>query len=59
MFDAATRHPIAGSTAVYALVTAATGNPALVLAPVVMGALFGWHRHATGGIEAPVLIHLT
>jgi hypothetical protein len=59
VFDATADRPIAGSTAVYALVTAATGNPALVLASVVMGALFGWQRHTTGGLEAPVLTHLT
>lgn len=59
VFDATAGRPIAGSTAVYALVTAGTGNPALVLASVLMGALFGWQRRTTGGIEAPVLTHLT
>ncbi|HKN98392.1 MAG TPA: CPBP family intramembrane glutamate endopeptidase, partial [Pseudonocardiaceae bacterium] len=47
------------ATAGYALVTTATRNPALVLASVVMGALFGRQRLSTGGIEAPVLTHLT
>ena len=46
------------STAVYALVTCVTRNPALVLASLVMGTLFGWQREATGGIRAPVLTHL-
>jgi uncharacterized protein len=51
--------PVLGSTAVYGLATAATRNPALVLASLVMGALFGAQRRVTGGIQAPVLTHLT
>lgn len=53
------RHPVAVSTAAYALVTVATRNPALVLAAAVMGPVFGLQRRATGGIQAPVLTHLT
>lgn len=53
------QHPLPASTAVYALVTCATRNPALVLASLVMGTLFGWQREATGGIRAPVLTHVT
>ncbi|HEU0104087.1 MAG TPA: type II CAAX endopeptidase family protein [Mycobacteriales bacterium] len=52
-------HPVALSTAVYALATVATRNPALVLAAGVMGALLGAQRRASGGIQAPVLTHLT
>jgi membrane protease YdiL (CAAX protease family) len=52
------RAPIGVSTAVYALTTTATRNPALVLASVVMGTLFGAQRRATGGIQAPLLTHL-
>jgi hypothetical protein len=52
-------HPVAASTALYALVTSATRNPALVLAAIVMGTLFGWQRRVSGGIQAPVLTHLT
>ena len=52
-------HPVAASTALYSLVTASSRNPALVLAAVVMGTLFGWQRRASGGIEAPMLTHLT
>jgi membrane protease YdiL (CAAX protease family) len=60
LYDTVTdRHPVVVSTAVYALVTGVTRNPALVLAAVVMGAVFGWQRQATGGIQAPVLTHLT
>jgi hypothetical protein len=53
------QHPVATSTAVYGLATVATRNPALVLASVVMGALFGLQRRASGGIQAPMLTHLT
>ena len=53
------RHPVALSTAVYALATTTTRNPALVLAAGVMGTLLGAQRRASGGIQAPVLTHLT
>ena len=51
--------PVVKSTAVYALATTATRNPSLVLASAVMGALFGAQRRASGGIQAPMLTHLT
>jgi uncharacterized protein len=53
------RHPVALSTVVYSLATTATRNPALVLASAAMGTLFGLQRRATGGIQAPILTHLT
>ena len=53
------RQPVARSTAVYALATVPTRNPALVLASVPMGALLGLQRRASGGIQAPLLTHLT
>lgn len=53
------RYPVAVSTAAYALATVATRNPALVLAAAAMGTLFGLQRRASGGIQAPVLTHLT
>ena len=56
---AGTQNPVAKSTAVYALATTATRNPALVLASGVMGTLFGLQRRASGGIQAPMLTHLT
>ncbi|WP_242530245.1 CPBP family intramembrane glutamic endopeptidase [Nocardioides aromaticivorans] len=55
----AERSPVAGSTAVYALATTTTRNPALVLAAVVMGWLFALQRRASGGIQAPLLTHAT
>ncbi|HEV7656196.1 MAG TPA: CPBP family intramembrane glutamic endopeptidase [Mycobacteriales bacterium] len=51
--------PVAGSTAGYVLATAATRNPALILASVPMGALFALQRKASGGIQAPIVTHLT
>jgi membrane protease YdiL (CAAX protease family) len=53
------QRPVVISTAVYALVTLATGNPMLVFAAVVVGLLFGLQRRASGGILAPMLTHLT
>jgi membrane protease YdiL (CAAX protease family) len=51
--------PVLSSTTVYTLTTAATRNPALVLAAGVMGTLFGYQRRATQGLQAPLLTHLT
>ncbi len=53
------QHPVALSTAAYGLATVTTRNPALVMAATVMGTLFGAQRRASGGIQAPVLTHLT
>jgi membrane protease YdiL (CAAX protease family) len=52
-------HPVVASTAVYTLATTTTRNPALVLAAGVMGTLFGLQRRASGGVQAPLLTHLT
>ncbi|MET7772658.1 CPBP family intramembrane glutamic endopeptidase [Nocardia sp. NPDC005366] len=59
VYAAARTHPVAVSTAVYMGTTAATRNPALVLASAVMGALFAVQRRWTGGVRAPILTHLT
>jgi uncharacterized protein len=53
------RRPVVTSTGAYLLTTVATRNPALVLASGVMGGLFAMQRRATGGIEAPMLTHVT
>ena len=50
--------PVVTSTAVYAVATATTRNPALVLAAGVMGTLFGLQRRASGGLQAPTITHL-
>ena len=51
--------PVAKTTAVYTLATVPTRNPALILAAGVMGTVFAVQRRATGGIQAPLLTHLT
>jgi membrane protease YdiL (CAAX protease family) len=51
--------PVLKSSAVYSLATVATRNPALVLASVPMGLLFALQRRASGGIQAPVISHVT
>jgi CAAX protease family protein len=53
------RHPVLASTGIYTLAATATRNPALILASGTMGMLFGLQRRTTGGIQAPVLTHLT
>ncbi len=59
LYAAAGNYPVTLSTAVYSLATTATRNPALVLASAAMGTLLGLQRRATGGIQAPILTHLT
>jgi len=49
----------AASTGVYTLATATTRNPSLVAAAGVMGSLFALQRRASGGLQAPLLTHLT
>jgi uncharacterized protein len=56
---AGVEHPVLKTTAVYTLATVPTRNPALVLAAGVMGTLFAFQRRASGGIQAPLLTHLT
>jgi membrane protease YdiL (CAAX protease family) len=51
--------PALATTIVYVVVTAATGNIALVIAAAVMGALFSLERLSTRGVFAPMLTHLT
>ncbi len=51
--------PLASTTLAYAASTAATGNPALVLAGLVTSVIFGWQRAATGGVLAPAVTHVT
>ena len=51
--------PVVTSSAVYTLATVATRNPALVIASVPMGLLFALQRRASGGIQAPMISHVT
>lgn len=52
------RWRVVGSTALYCLVTACAGIPLLVLAALLLGALVGLQRRATGGFLAPTVTHL-
>ena len=52
-------YPLAKTTLAYAATTAATRNPALVLAGTATSVLFGLQRRTSGGILAPALTHLT
>ena len=51
--------PLRSTTLAYAASTAATGNPALVLAGLATSVVFGWQRAATGGVLAPAVSHVT
>jgi membrane protease YdiL (CAAX protease family) len=51
--------PLRKTTLAYAASTAATGNPALVLAGLATSVVFGWQRAATGGVLAPAVTHVT
>ena len=48
-----------GQTLAYTATTAATRNPALMLAGTATSVLFGLQRRISGGILAPALSHLT
>jgi membrane protease YdiL (CAAX protease family) len=58
LYAATPRHPVAVTSAAYALATLATGNVTLVLAAVLLGVLVGLERRATGGIQAPIITHV-
>jgi membrane protease YdiL (CAAX protease family) len=51
--------PGVDTTIIYIVVTAATGNVALVIAAVVMGSLFSIERLSTRGVLASTVTHLT
>jgi membrane protease YdiL (CAAX protease family) len=51
--------PAIATTIAYVVVTAATGNVALIIAAAVMGVLFSLERLSTRGILAPTVTHLT
>ena len=58
-YAAVTRHPVPVTTLAYAVATLATGNLMLGFAAVLLGAVVGLQRRATGGILAPILTHVT
>lgn len=51
-------HPVAVSTLLYVITTAASGNPMLGFAAVILGTICALERRATGGVLAPTLTHL-
>jgi hypothetical protein len=51
--------PLRTTTLAYAASTAATGNPALVLAGLITSVIFGWQREVSGGVLAPAVTHVT
>ena len=59
VYAATPRHPVPVTTTAYVLATAATGNVMLSFAAVLLGAVVGLERRASGGILAPVLTHVT
>jgi membrane protease YdiL (CAAX protease family) len=52
------RRPVAVTTAAYVLAVLATGNLMLAFAAVLLGALVGLERRATGGVQAPIITHV-
>lgn len=52
------RHPIAITTVIYVLATAATGNLMLAFAALLLGVLTGAQRRVTGGVLAPIITHV-
>ena len=58
-YAATTRYPVAVTTVAYTAVTIATGNVMLVFSALILGAVVGLQRRASGGILAPILTHVT
>jgi membrane protease YdiL (CAAX protease family) len=58
-YAAITRRPVLWTTLAYGVATAATGNVMLSFAAVLLGAVCGLQRRASGGILAPILTHCT
>jgi uncharacterized protein len=59
VYAAIPRNPVVWSTVTYVIATLATGNVMLGLAAVIVGAVVGLQRRASGGILAPILTHIT
>lgn len=53
------RWAIPGTVVIYAVVTAGSGVPLLVLAGVLLGIVTALQRRMTGGVLAPILTHIT
>jgi len=59
LYAAVPRHPVVWSTVAYVVATLATGNFMLGFAAVLLGAVVGLERRASGGVLAPILTHVT
>ena len=59
VYAAIPRNPVVWSTVIYVIATLATGNVMLAFAAVIVGAVVGLQRRASGGILAPILTHVT
>lgn len=58
-YAAIPRHPVLWTTVAYVVATLATGNVMLAFAAILLGAVCGLQRRATGGVLAPILTHVT
>jgi membrane protease YdiL (CAAX protease family) len=58
LYAAIPRFPVVVTTAAYVLAVLAAGNLMLAFAAVLLGALVGLERRATGGIQAPIITHV-
>ena len=59
MYAAIPKYPVVWTTLAYVVATLATGNVMLAFAAVLLGAVCGLERRASGGILAPILTHIT
>ena len=59
MYAAIPRYPVAWTTLAYVVATLATGNIMLAFAAILLGAVCGLQRRASGGVLAPILTHIT
>ena len=58
-YAATPKHPVLLTTLLYAVATYATGNIMLTFAAALLGFVVGLERRASGGIQAPIITHLT
>jgi membrane protease YdiL (CAAX protease family) len=59
MYAAIPKYPVLWTTLAYVVATLATGNVMLAFAAILLGAVCGLERRASGGILAPILTHIT
>ncbi len=58
-YAAVPRNPVLWTSIAYVIATLATGNIMLAFAAILLGALVGLERRASGGILGPILTHCT